>query len=147
MVSKKWNRGHVLDNSEAMLIWDFEFNLPKKTTSRRPDLMLEEKQMKTIQICDVACPQENNIEKNRLKKRTNYRQLVFEIERRRGFKNKVMLLAISAIGGGIKEVLIELENMFIKMICVKRLWQKCRKLFIWRVRVLFRKWSGLVQSY
>ena len=46
--------------------------------------------------------------------RTNYRQLVFEIERRRGFKNKVILLAISAIGGGIKEVLKELENMFEK---------------------------------
>ena len=75
--------------------------------------MFEEKEMKTMQICDVACPQENNIEKKRLEKRTNYRQLVFEIERRRGFKNKVMLLAISAIGGGIKEVLKELENMFI----------------------------------
>lgn len=82
--------------------------------------MFEEKEMKTMQICDVACPQENNIEKKRLEKRTNYRQLVFEIERRRGFKNKVMLLAISAIGGGIKEVLKELENMFIWFV-----WKDC----------------------
>ena len=75
--------------------------------------MLQEKQTKTIWICDMACPQENNIEKNRLEKRTNYRQLAFEIrERRPGFKVKVAPLVISAFG--IKEILNELENVFEK---------------------------------
>ena len=69
----------ALENSQAQLVWDFEFNLRKTTTSRRPDLMLEEKQTKTIWICDMVCPQENNIEKKRLEKRTNYRQLAFKI--------------------------------------------------------------------
>ena len=41
--------------------------------------MLEEKQTKTIWTCDMVCPQENNIEKKRLEKRTNYRQLAFKI--------------------------------------------------------------------
>ena len=63
---EKWIRGHFLENSQAKLIWDFEFNLQKKTTYRRPDLVLQEKQTKTIWICDVAYPQENNIEKKRL---------------------------------------------------------------------------------
>ena len=58
----KWERGHVLENSQAKLVWDFEFNLRKTTTSRRPDLILEEKQTKIIWICDMTCPQENNIE-------------------------------------------------------------------------------------
>ena len=31
--------------------------------------MLEEKQTKTIWICDMACPQENNMEKKILEKR------------------------------------------------------------------------------
>ena len=44
--------------------------------------MLEEKQTKTIWIYDMACQQENSIEKNRLEKRTNYRQLAFEIGER-----------------------------------------------------------------
>ena len=70
---EKRKRGHVLENPQAKLVWDFEFNLRKTTTSRRPDLMLEEKQAKTIWICDMACPQVNNIEKKRLEKRTNYR--------------------------------------------------------------------------
>ena len=34
---EKWKRGHVLDNSQAKLVWDFEFSLRKATTCRRPD--------------------------------------------------------------------------------------------------------------
>ena len=63
----------------------------------------------------MACPQENNIEKKLLEKRTNHRQLAFEIrERKPGFKVKVVTLVISSFGGGIKEILKELENMFEK---------------------------------
>ena len=93
---EKWHRGHVLENSQAKLILDLEFSLWKTTTSTRPDLMLEEKQIKTIWISDMACWQENNIEKKRLEKRTTYTQLAFKIrERRPEFKIKVVLLVIS----------------------------------------------------
>ena len=40
---EKRKRGHVLVNSQAKLVWDFEFNLRKTTTSRRLDLMLGKK--------------------------------------------------------------------------------------------------------
>ena len=40
---EKRKRGHVLENSQAKLVWDFEFNLRKTTTSRRLDLMLGKK--------------------------------------------------------------------------------------------------------
>ena len=63
---EKWNRGHVLENSQAKLVWGFELNFRKMTTSRRPDLMFGEKQTKNIWICDVACAQENNMEKRAL---------------------------------------------------------------------------------
>ena len=60
----------------------------------------------------MACPQENNTEKKRLEKRINYRQLACKIrERRPGFKVKVVLLVISAFGGGVKEIK-ELGKMF-----------------------------------
>ena len=68
--------------------------------------MLEKKQTKPIWICDIVCPQENNIENKRFEKRTNYMQLAFKIrERRHAFKVKVKPLVISAFGGGIKEIL------------------------------------------
>ena len=64
----------------------------------------------------MARPQENNIEKKRIEKKnkqTNYRQLAFELrERRPGFKVRVVPLVISALGGGIKETVKELENIF-----------------------------------
>ena len=107
---EKWNRRHVLENSQAKLIWDFDFNLRKTTTSKRPDLMLEEKQTKTVWICDMVCTQKKNIENKRLEKGTHYRQLAFKIrERRPGFNVKVVPLVISAFGRGIKEVLKELK--------------------------------------
>ena len=34
---EKWNGGHVLQNSQAKLAWDSEFNLHKTATSRKPD--------------------------------------------------------------------------------------------------------------
>ena len=45
---ENWKRRHVLKNSQAKLVWNLEFNLRKTTTSRRPDLMFEDKQTKTI---------------------------------------------------------------------------------------------------
>ena len=125
---EKWKRGHVLKNSQVKLVWDFEFNLRKTTTSRRPDLMLEEKQTKTIWICDMVCPQENNTEKKRLEKRSNYRQLAFETrERRSGFKVKVVPLVISVFGGDLKEMLKELENMFEKDYLCERIRAEIQK--------------------
>ena len=41
---ERWTRGHVLENARAKLVWDFEFNLQKMTTARRPDLILEDKE-------------------------------------------------------------------------------------------------------
>ena len=74
--------------------------------------MLGEKQTKIIWICDMACQQENDTEKKRFEKRTNYRQFAFQIrERRPGFNVKVVLLVINAFSGGIKEILKELKNV------------------------------------
>ena len=55
---ENWVRGQVLENNRAKLVWHFEFNLRKTTTSRRPDLVLEDKERNKIWICDMACPQQ-----------------------------------------------------------------------------------------
>ena len=70
---QRWDRGTVLKNDKVTLVWDFEFHLRKTTTARRPDLMiLELKSDKKIWICDMACPQQNNIGKKRTEKLTKY---------------------------------------------------------------------------
>ena len=45
-----WSRGQVLENSTQKLVWDFEFNLNKTTTCRRPDLVLEDKEIKKMDL-------------------------------------------------------------------------------------------------
>ena len=96
----------------------------------------------------MGCPQKNNIEKKRLEKKTNYRQLAFEIrERRPGFKVRVVPLVISAFGGGIKEILKELENMFEKDDLCERVVAEIQKTILMDSDTVIRKvLSGLAQS-
>ena len=96
----------------------------------------------------MACPQENNTEKNRVEKRTNYRQLTFEIrERKPGFKVKVLPLVISAFGGGLKEILKELENMVEKGDLCERIVAEMQKTILMDSEtIIWKVLSGLVQS-
>ena len=96
----------------------------------------------------MTCPQENNIEKKRLKKRTNYRQLAFKIrERRPGFIVKVVPLVISLFGGGITEILKELENMSEKDDLCERIVVEMQKKILMDSKTIIRKvLLGLVQS-
>ena len=80
------------------------------TTSRRPDLTLEDKQKKTIWICDMACPQERNIETKMNDKRTKCQQLAFEIrERRKEYKVVVVPIIIGCLGGGVDKTIREVQ--------------------------------------
>ena len=51
---QRWDRGTVMENNKAKLLWDFEFHQRKTTTARRLDLILEFKTDKKIWICDMA---------------------------------------------------------------------------------------------
>ena len=110
---KHWVRGQVLENSCAKLVWDFEFNLRKTTTFRRPDLVLEDKERNKIWICDMACSQQANIETKRNEKVTKHRQLAFELRKRRpGYDITIVPVVIGALGGGIKDVLRDVRRVF-----------------------------------
>ena len=52
---ERWKRGMVLENLKVKPVCDFQFNLRKTETARRPDLRLETKYQKQIWICDMAC--------------------------------------------------------------------------------------------
>ena len=48
---KRWKRETVLENERRKLVWDFEFHLRKITTTRIPNLNLEDKAKKKIWLC------------------------------------------------------------------------------------------------
>ena len=110
---QRWDRGTVFENERAKLVWDFEFHLRKTTTSRRPDLILETKEDRKILICDMAGPQQQNIDTKRMEKLTKYRQLSLETrERRPEYVIKVIPVIIGALGGGMKMLKTELKTVF-----------------------------------
>ena len=66
-----------MDNDKVKLVWDFQFNIRKTETARRPDLILETKYEKQIWICDMACPMQQIIDTKRRDKSTLYRQFIY----------------------------------------------------------------------
>ena len=78
-----WEQGTVLENERGKLVWDFEFDLYKTTTARKPYLTFEEKAKKKKWICAMTCPSQWTIESKRLEKLTKYRQLQIYKSRKR----------------------------------------------------------------
>ena len=56
-----WERGTVLESKNRRLRWDYEFVTRKATKHRRPDLVLEYIDEKSIIVIDMACPQDNKV--------------------------------------------------------------------------------------
>ena len=103
----------MLENNKAKLVWDFEFHLRKTTTAGRPDLILELEIDKKIWICNLACPQQENIGAKRAEKTTKYRQTAFETrEQRPGYEVYVVPVVVGALGGGIKALRFDLKKRF-----------------------------------
>ena len=73
-----------MENERGKLVRDFEYHLRQSKTARRPDLTLEDKAKKKIWICNMACPQQQNIEAKRLEMLTKYKQLAYRSTGRLG---------------------------------------------------------------
>jgi len=140
--------GTVLENDKGKLIWDFEFHLRKTTTARRPDLILEDKEQKKIWVCDMACPQQRNIEMKRVEKLTKYRQVAFEMrERRPGYEIVVAPLVIGALGGGMKQATVDIGKIFTNKDLVKKTVCEMQKTILMDSETTIRKvLSGLIQE-
>ena len=118
---ERWEWGTVLENEKGKLVWDFEFHLRKTRTTRRSDLTFEDKAKKKIWICDMAYPQQRNIEVKMLEKLTKYRQLAYE-SRERHPEDEIMVvpLVIGALGCGIRQILVDMGKIFEKKVLSKR---------------------------
>ena len=123
-------------------------NSRKTNTSRRLDLILEDKESKKIWICDMTYPQQQNIVAKRLEKLTKYTQLAYELrERRPGYKVTVMPLIIGALGGGMKSAMIELSNVLNKNELAKQVAGEMQKIILMDSESTIHKvLSGLIQG-
>ena len=97
-----WERGMILENDKAKLVWDFLFSLRKSEAARRPSLILETKYEKKIWICDMAYPMQKNIDTKWRDNLMQCWQLAFETrERRPGYTVIIVPVIIGALGGGM----------------------------------------------
>ena len=147
---QRWDkyRGTVFENEKAKLVWDFEFHLHKTTTSTRPDLILEMKEDRKILICNMACPQQQNIDTKRMEKLTKYRQLAFETkERHPGDVIKVVPVIIGALGGGMKMLKTELKMVFNDQELVDKIAGEMQRMVLMDSEsIIHRVISGLIQG-
>ena len=109
---EKWEKGKVLENDKGKLVWDFEYKMRQSSSARRPDLTLEDKERKRVWICDMACPQESNIEAKVKEKLDKYQQLAFEMrENRVGHRVEIVPLVIGCLGGGVGKLLKAVQSV------------------------------------
>ena len=124
---ERWEPGMVLENDKAKLVWDFQFNLRKPQTARRPELILETKYEKKIWICDMACPMQQNIDTKRRDKLRRYQQLAFKMrERRPGYTVAIVPIIIGALGRRMKKTMNDLTKLITKKELVVNMQPKCR---------------------
>ena len=104
----------MLENEHVKMTWDFEYNMRKESTARRPDVTIEYKEKKIIHLVDMACPNEKNfLEKNK-EKRQKYQQLAFEVrERRPEYRVGVIPIVIGYMGGGVGVMREQVRKIFI----------------------------------
>ena len=136
----------MLENERGKLVWDYEFHLRKTATTRRPDLTFEGKVKKTIWICDMACPQQRNIEVKRIEKLTKYRQLAYESRKRQPeYEIMVIPLVIGALGAGIRQIMVDMGKNFENKVLLKRTICEMEKTVLMDSETTSRKvLSGLV---
>ena len=145
---QQWDRGTVFENERAKLVWDFEFHLRKTTTLKRPYLILETIEDRKILICDMACPQQQNIDMKRMEKLTKYRQLAFEMkERHPGYVIKVVPVMIGALGGGMKMLKTELKMVFNDQKLVDKIAGEMQRMVLMNSKSIIRRViSDLIQG-
>ena len=83
LYKQKWSKGAVFEKNGKKICWDFEFTMRKRTSARRPNVMIENDQEKKLWIVDMACPNEKNICDKHREKLTKYQQLAFEMREKR----------------------------------------------------------------
>ena len=145
---EKWEKGKIFENENQKMCWDFEYNLRKTTTARRPDVTIEDKNSKKILLIDMACPNENNIAEKRREKLTKYQQLAFEIrERRPGFEVTIVPIVIGCLGGGMKAVISQVKRLDFGEHKTNEICREMLKTVLFESESIIRKIiSGLIQE-
>lgn len=88
----------VMENNRAKILWDFQIQTDKMVMANQPDIVVMDKQQKTVVVVDVAIPSDSNIRKKEQEKLEKYQGLKEELEKMWGVKASVVPVVIGALG-------------------------------------------------
>src|SRR6266576_3517472 len=79
----KWElkEKQILENEEVKILWEVPVRTDKKINANRPDIILINKQEKTVKLVDITVPQDYNIQKKEKAKEYHYCDLNIEVQR------------------------------------------------------------------
>ena len=87
----------MIQNDRAKILWDFQFQTDKLVMANQPDIVVVDKEQKTVTVVDVAIPSDSNIRKKEHEKLEKYQGLREELEKMWGVKAKVVPVVIGAL--------------------------------------------------
>lgn len=105
------NPNKVEENEQVKILYDFDIQVDKQITHRRPDIIITNKAEKTTTIVDVAIPADSRIEKKEAEKISKYQDLKFELQRIWGTKVTIIPVIIGALGALPKQLPIRLDKL------------------------------------
>ena len=100
----------VVGNEKCLIYWNYSFPTVRQIQANKPDIVLLDRQLKTMYVIEFSAPAENNIVMKEEEKRTKYRDLLFELRRLYPDHTvKIVVLIIGALGGIRHTLLSELK--------------------------------------
>ena len=81
---KNWyehNPQSVIENNKYKIFWDFTIQTDHYITTRRPDILVVDKNNKTCKLIDVACPGDKRVKEKEDEKIAKYQDLAREIRK------------------------------------------------------------------
>ena len=88
----------VVENNKVKILWDFSIQTDKTIKANRPDLVIEDKEKRTLLLLDVSIPADKNTSLKTFEKLSKYQDLVIELERSWKLKTKTVPIIVGALG-------------------------------------------------
>lgn len=111
-----------MENDKCKILWDFTIQTDHIIQARRPDIVVIDKQARTCQLIDVACPADRKVIEKEEEKIEKYRDLAREVAKLWNVKVKIIPVVIGALGtipkdleDRIKEIGISIKTAQIQM--------------------------------
>jgi hypothetical protein len=96
----------VVENDRSRVYWNFAFSTTQQIQANKPDIVLLDKEAKSMYVIEFSAPAETNITVKEEHKRTKYQDLLFELKRLYPENNIQLVVLIIGVLGGMKDTLL-----------------------------------------